>query len=98
MNALAEDQLLRLCGLLAGTGIPFGVYVGKTPEHETDVAGAASGAGGVVARRLPGLAGAGAARGSRQPDYRPLVLAADDEDALAVVAELIEVIGTTAPD
>ena len=39
MNALAEDQLMRLRGLLAGTGIPFGMYVGKTPEHEADVAG-----------------------------------------------------------
>ena len=39
MNALAEDQLMRLRGLLAGTGIPFGMYVGKTPEHESGVAG-----------------------------------------------------------
>ncbi len=39
MNALAEDQLNRLRGLLAGTGIPFGIYVGKTPEHENEVAG-----------------------------------------------------------
>ena len=39
MNALAEDQLMRLRGVLAGTGIPFGIYVGKTPERETDVAG-----------------------------------------------------------
>ncbi len=39
MNALAEDQLMRLRGLLAGTGIPFGIYVGKTPEREADVAG-----------------------------------------------------------
>ncbi|MCK4659804.1 MAG: DEAD/DEAH box helicase [Phycisphaerae bacterium] len=31
MNALAEDQLGRMRGLLAGTGIPFGMYVGKTP-------------------------------------------------------------------
>lgn len=43
MNALAEDQLLRLRRLLAGTGIPFGMYVGKTPELES----------GVVAERLP---------------------------------------------
>ena len=40
MNALAEDQLMRLRGLLAGTGIPFGLYVGKTPEREAQVAGA----------------------------------------------------------
>jgi len=43
MNALAEDQLMRLRSLLAGTGIPFGMYVGKTPRHEAGVAG----------RRLP---------------------------------------------
>lgn len=39
MNALAEDQLMRLRGLLAGTGVSFGMYVGKTPEHENEVAG-----------------------------------------------------------
>ena len=39
MNALAEDQLMRLRGLLAGTGIPFGLYVGKTPERDAQVAG-----------------------------------------------------------
>lgn len=39
MNALAEDQLDRLRGLLAGSGITFGMYIGKTPEHEKDVAG-----------------------------------------------------------
>ena len=39
MNALAEDQLMRLRGLLAGTGIPFGIYVGKTPERQVDVVG-----------------------------------------------------------
>lgn len=39
MNALAEDQLGRLRGLLAGTGISFGMYVGKTPETEAEVAG-----------------------------------------------------------
>jgi ATP-dependent helicase YprA (DUF1998 family) len=37
MNALAEDQLDRLRGLLAGYGIPFGMYVGKTPEEEAEV-------------------------------------------------------------
>lgn len=40
MNALAEDQVMRLRGLLAGTGIPFGLYIGKTPERENEVAGA----------------------------------------------------------
>lgn len=39
MNALAEDQLGRLRGLLAGTGVSFGMYVGKTPEKEAEVAG-----------------------------------------------------------
>ena len=39
MNALAEDQLMRLRGVLAGTDIPFGIYVGKTPERESDVVG-----------------------------------------------------------
>ena len=40
MNALAEDQVMRLRGLLAGTRIPFGLYIGKTPERENEVAGA----------------------------------------------------------
>ena len=39
MNALAEDQLGRLRELLAGTGIPLGMYVGKTPRHRRDVTG-----------------------------------------------------------
>ena len=39
MNALAEDQLMRIRALLAGTGVPFGIYVGKTPEREADVVG-----------------------------------------------------------
>ena len=39
MNALAEDQLGRLRSLLTGTGIPFGMYVGKTPERENEVTG-----------------------------------------------------------
>ena len=39
MNALAEDQLMRLRSLLAGTGVSFGMYVGKTPENESGVAG-----------------------------------------------------------
>lgn len=39
MNALAEDQLMRLRSLLAGTGVSFGMYVGKTPEREGDVGG-----------------------------------------------------------
>ncbi len=39
MNALAEDQLTRLRFLLAGSGISFGMYVGKTPETESGVSG-----------------------------------------------------------
>ncbi|WP_448600521.1 DEAD/DEAH box helicase [Thermoleptolyngbya sp.] len=39
MNALAEDQLGRLRDLLAGTGITFGMYVGKTPESTEEVGG-----------------------------------------------------------
>lgn len=39
MNALAEDQLERLRGLLAGTGITFGMYIGKTPELDDDAVG-----------------------------------------------------------
>lgn len=39
MNALAEDQLDRLRELLAGTGVSFGMYIGKTPEHDDEAAG-----------------------------------------------------------
>ena len=39
MNALAEDQLERLRGLLAGTGITFGMYIGKTPESDDHAQG-----------------------------------------------------------
>ena len=39
MNALAEDQLDRLRSLLAGSNIPFAMYVGKTPETELLVHG-----------------------------------------------------------
>lgn len=39
MNALAEDQLDRLRDLLAGSGISFGMYVGKTPETDGAVPG-----------------------------------------------------------
>lgn len=39
MNALAEDQLGRLRELLAGTGVSFGMYVGKTPEKTADAPG-----------------------------------------------------------
>lgn len=39
MNALAEDQLLRMRELLSGTGITFGIYTGGTPEKKSDVSG-----------------------------------------------------------
>lgn len=45
MNALAEDQLGRLRALLTGTGITFGMYVGKTPEKAADVVGVRLGPG-----------------------------------------------------
>jgi ATP-dependent helicase YprA (DUF1998 family) len=34
MNALAEDQLGRLRDLLTGTGVTFGMYIGKTPGRQ----------------------------------------------------------------
>lgn len=39
MNALAEDQLGRLRQLLCGTGISFGMYVGKTKAKASEVKG-----------------------------------------------------------
>jgi hypothetical protein len=39
MNALAEDQLGRLRELLAGTGVSFGMYIGRTPETPAEVTG-----------------------------------------------------------
>ncbi len=36
MNALASDQRDRLRGLLAGTGVTFGLYVGSTPRRRAD--------------------------------------------------------------
>lgn len=39
MNALAEDQLTRLRDLLVGSGISFGMYVGKTPEKTEEAGG-----------------------------------------------------------
>ncbi|CZR97310.1 putative ATP-dependent helicase Lhr [Clostridioides difficile] len=35
MNALANDQLDRLRGMLAGSGVSFGMYVGSTPEDDS---------------------------------------------------------------
>jgi rubrerythrin len=37
MNALANDQLDRLRDMLGGTGITFGLWVGTTPDKESDV-------------------------------------------------------------
>ena len=37
MNALAEDQMVRIRSYLAGTGIPFGIYTGITPESDPEV-------------------------------------------------------------
>lgn len=39
MNSLAEDQLQRMRELLAGTGVTFGMYVGKTPKKDSDITG-----------------------------------------------------------
>lgn len=49
MNALAEDQLQRMRELLVGTGVTFGMYVGKTPRTEADVNGVRLGPGSTVA-------------------------------------------------
>jgi ATP-dependent helicase YprA (DUF1998 family) len=38
MNALAEDQRVRLRELLVGTGISFGMYTGNTPEDPVPTA------------------------------------------------------------
>lgn len=37
MNALANDQLDRLRGMLAGSGISFGMYVGPTPKTQGEL-------------------------------------------------------------
>lgn len=37
MNALALDQLERLRGMLAGSGITFGMYTGRTPRTDDEV-------------------------------------------------------------
>jgi hypothetical protein len=49
MNALAEDQLQRMRELLAGTGVTFGMYVGKTPDSESNITGQRLPAGSSVA-------------------------------------------------
>jgi hypothetical protein len=37
MNALAQDQKLRLREMLRGTGVSYGMYVGSTPARPADV-------------------------------------------------------------
>lgn len=49
MNALAEDQLQRMRELLVGTGVTFGMYVGKTPRTEADINGVRLAPGSAVA-------------------------------------------------
>lgn len=73
MNALAEDQLDRLRGLLAGRGIPFGMYVGKTPEEEAQVRGERMPAGSTnkaYAERLKQIREAGQAITLLPPEER----------------------------
>lgn len=74
MNALAEDQLGRLREMLAGTGITFGLYVGKTPDNAADVAGERLPAGSSRADYLAALRRAEAEqRGTavHPPEERP---------------------------
>jgi hypothetical protein len=49
MNALAEDQLQRMRELLVGTGVTFGMYIGKTPRTEADINGVRLPPGSTVA-------------------------------------------------
>nr|WP_263429216.1 DEAD/DEAH box helicase [Nannocystis pusilla] len=73
MNALAEDQLERLRGLLAGRGIPFGMYVGTTPEDESGVRGERMPAGSTNAaynERFNQIRAAGHAISLVPPDER----------------------------
>lgn len=56
MNALAEDQLGRMRELLAGSGVTFGMYVGKTPENVADVTGKRLPAGSTHADYLNAIA------------------------------------------
>jgi len=72
MNALAEDQLGRLRGLLAGTRIPFAMYVGKTPEKKSDVA---------AERLTPGSSRADyeAALASARSQNRPIAVCPPEE-------------------
>lgn len=74
MNALAEDQLGRMRELLAGTGITFGMYVGKTPELEREVTGERMPAGSSRADFLARLAQAREAKETHAihpPEERP---------------------------
>jgi hypothetical protein len=73
MNALAEDQLERLRGLLAGSGIPFGMYVGKTPNEDANVKGErmpANSTRAAYAARLAQIRAAGQATTLLPPEER----------------------------
>ena len=65
MNALAEDQLGRLRQLLCGTGVSFGMYIGKTKEKASEVLGTRLPAG---ASRADYDAGVRQIRGERRHD------------------------------
>ncbi len=73
MNALAEDQLERIRGLLAGRGIPFGMYIGKTPQQDGQVRGERMPAGSTNAayhERLKQIRQAGQALSLIPPEER----------------------------
>ena len=73
MNALAEDQLGRLRELLIGTGITFGLYVGKTPERTVDTTGVRLPQGASTAdyrARVAELRGRGESRAVYPPEER----------------------------
>ena len=75
MNALAEDQLMRLRSLLAGTGVSFGMYVGKTPERRRR--GRRQASSGVFPRGLRGAARGGTGGQERVPGRRGLLAGSD---------------------
>jgi hypothetical protein len=74
MNALAEDQLARLRELLCGSGVTFGMYIGKTPEHARDVSGLRLGEGASSAdyrREVGKLRLRGETQAVHPPEERP---------------------------
>ena len=83
MNALAEDQLMRIRGLLAGTGVPF-----ETGERFTVKR--------YRSRKTQDENGWRHVEITLEPlnrDFEPIVMVADDEPEVGVVAELLEVLG-----